>query len=279
MPEEIFAIDVGNTRLKAGRFAAPNECVQSAQAGVLPIAGPAIPEPIESLSGTIDDFESGALAELLSHSLTEKTRLAIASVSKPITDRLVQLTDSLNQSIETLVIPTESFPVKLLVDYPERLGADRAAAAVAAVALRKSNTPVVVIDVGTAITIDLVNAAGEFEGGAILPGPRLAATALAERTDALPCAEIHELDIAPDAVGQSTEPAILAGIFWGAVGSIREIIDRQRDRLTVAPQVFLTGGAAPSIAKLIGGPDYSVRHVEHLTLSGIVLAAKHLGGK
>ena len=137
MLEEIFAIDVGNTRLKAGRFAAPSGCLSSAQAGVLPIAAPVIPEPIESLSGSIEDFESGALAELLSQSITDKTHLAIASVSKPITDRLVQLADSLEQSIDTLVIPTKSFPIKLLVDYPERLGADRAAAAVAAVALRK----------------------------------------------------------------------------------------------------------------------------------------------
>ena len=73
----------------------------------------------------------------------------------------------------------------------------------------------IVIDVGTAITVDLVNAAGAFEGGAILPGPRLAATSLAERTDALPCADIHELDVAPDAVGRSTEPGNLGRNFLG----------------------------------------------------------------
>ncbi len=277
--EEIIAIDIGNTRLKAGRFLAPSKCVESAQTGTFPIAGPMLPEPIDTLSGSIEEFESGYFTDYVSQSETKSIQLVIASVSKPITERLIALAKSIDQTIDIKVIQSDEFPINLLVQSPERLGADRAAAAVAAVAIRKPNTPVIVVDVGTAITVDLINATGDFEGGSILPGPRLAATSLAERTDALPCAEIHELDAAPDAVGKSTEPAILAGIFWGAVGAIRELIDRQRDSLTEAPQVFLTGGAAPSIAKLIGGPDYTVRYVEHLTLAGIVLALKQLDGE
>lgn len=268
MSRELIAIDIGNSRVKLGRFSIPSECLSAAQHKLLPLAKPLLPEPTETLAGTIEELESGLATDWLAEVSSEDTEIVIASVSQAITERLQTL-----MPLGARVIPTTEFPIVLNVDYPERLGADRAAAAVAANKLRRPNTPAIVIDIGTAITIDLLSVDGAFEGGAILPGPRLSAAALAEQTAALPRYDISDLDVAPDAVGRSTEPAILAGLYWGAVGALREVIARQRDRLTMPPQVFLTGGAAPSVARLIGQPDYTVRHVDHLTLAGIAIAA------
>lgn len=267
----LLAIDVGNSRTKLGWFPAiGTDCVASAQAGTLPIATPRLPEPVQTLAGTIAELADGRLCDWLESLGISSGPVAIASVSRPSDAALAELLEGF--SIAQLT--SETAPIELRVDEPSQIGVDRVMAAVAANRLRHAEKPAIVIDIGTAITIDLVSAEGAMEGGAILPGPRLSARALAEQTDRLPEIQFGDLSESPDAVGRSTEPAIRAGIFWGAVGAIRELIARQRDRLTIAPQVFLTGGAAPSIARLIGGPDLTVRYLPHLTLSGIALTAE-----
>ncbi len=274
-PSGLLAIDVGNSRVKLGWFpGVESDCATAAQAGVLPIAAPSLPEPAETLAGTIEELRDGALVDWLP-TLGELTnsRVALASVSRPTDAVLAELLGDL----PITHLASETAPIELRVDEPAKIGVDRVMAAIAAARLRHPGKPCIVIDIGTAITIDLVAADGALEGGAILPGPGLAARALGEKTDRLPEIRFGDLDESPDAVGRSTEPAMRAGIFWGAVGAIRELIARQRDRLTTAPQVFLTGGAAPSIARLIGGPDLTVRYLPHLTLSGIAIAAEASG--
>lgn len=273
-PKNLIAVDVGNSRVKLGWFpAADTDCVAKASGGELPIAGPGLPEPDATLAGTVEELSDGRLADWLAETLSGvPARIAMASVSRPVAEAVAGLLDS--YPIDWLA--GEAAPIELRVEAPDKIGIDRVLAAVAANRLRQAGKPAIVVDVGTAITVDLVSADGALEGGAILPGPGLAARALGEKTHALPDIRFGDLDASPDAVGRSTEPAIRAGVFWGSVGAIRELIARQRDRLTVAPQVFLTGGAAPSIARLIGGPDLSVRYLPNLTLSGVALAA-HAG--
>lgn len=265
----LLAIDVGNSRVKFGLFAPPDGgCAVAAGEGLLPIAGPLLPEPADTLTGPLEELNAGPLRDWLS--AVRPAWVALASVSRPAEEAVLALLGS--RPVERLA--SEAAPIVLRVTEPTRIGVDRVMAAVAANRLRHEGRPAVVVDVGTAITVDLLAADGALEGGAILPGPTLAARALGEMTDLLPDIRFGDLDESPDAVGRSTEPAIRAGVFWGAVGAIRELIARQRDRLTVAPQVFLTGGAAPSIARLIGGPDLSVRCVPHLTLAGIALSSR-----
>ena len=267
-PENLIAVDIGNSRVKLGLFAAADPaCAESAASGMLPIAAPVLPEPVDVLAGSLEELVEGRLAEWLEG--VGDARVVVASVSRSAHAALAGAWAG--RDLRRLV--SETAPIALRVDEPERIGVDRVMAAVAANRLRRADKPAIVVDVGTAITIDLVSVDGGLEGGAILPGPGLAARALGEKTDALPDIRFGELDDAPDAVGRSTVPAIRAGLFWGAVGAIREVVARQRDRLTVPPQVFLTGGAAPSIARLIGGPDLTVRCVPHLVLSGIAIAA------
>ena len=104
--------------------------------------------------------------------------------------------------------------------------------------MRPPGRPAVVIDVGTAITVDLVSAEGAFLGGAILPGIAMSARALHEFTDLLPLVDMSELAAPPPALGDSTEAAMRSGLFWGAVGAVRQLIEQ-------------LAGDAPAA----GGPD------------------------
>jgi type III pantothenate kinase len=80
-----------------------------------------------------------------------------------------------------------------------------------------------------------------------------------------------ELAAPPPALGTSTVAAMRSGLFWGAVGSIRQLVAELTDGRPDQTDVFLTGGAGPAVAELLGP---SARHVPHLTLSGIAMAAR-----
>jgi len=118
--------------------------------------------------------------------------------------------------------------------HPETVGADRLAQASAAWA--RTRAACVVVSMGTAITIDAVNARGEFVGGLIAPGLRLMARALHEHTALLP-------EVAPgrmrSPLGRDTREAIRAGVSFAAEGLIRAALSRHRGR------VYGTGGDAP----------------------------------
>ncbi len=151
------------------------------------------------------------------------------------------------------------------------VGVDRLLDALAANALRGPGRPAVVVDVGTAITVDLLSAEGAFLGGAILPGIAMSARALHEFTDLLPLVDVSELAAPPPPLGEETVAAMRAGLFWGAVGAVRQLIDQLAG--DTRPQVILTGGAGPAVAELLGP---SAQLVPHLTLAGIALAARAL---
>src|SRR5690606_22459732 len=123
----------------------------------------------------------------------------------------------------------------------------------------------------------LVTSEGAFAGGAILPGLVTQARSLSQATEALPEVVLDAEGKSPAAVGQSTDEAIAAGLYWGGVGAVRELIARQSDRLVAPPQVFVTGSTSPEMARLLGSPDYAVRYVPNLVLSGIAVAAAQEG--
>ena len=112
------------------------------------------------------------------------------------------------------------------------VGIDRLLAAVAANRLRNPKRPAVIVDLGTAITVDLVDAEGVFRGGAILPGIAISARAMHDYTDLLPHIPMAELEEPPPALGRATVPAMRSGLYWGAVGAVRELIERlaEQDR-------------------------------------------------
>jgi type III pantothenate kinase len=154
--------------------------------------------------------------------------------------------------------------------------AARGQSAVAVNELRQPSRAAIVVHVGSAITVNAVSSEGAFLGGAILPGIGMSARALHEFTDLLPLSEMTELRDAPEPLGISTVTALRSGLFWGAVGAMRELTARLGARLS-RPQMFLTGGAAPSVAKfLVDASDECACYVPHLTLAGVALSARNL---
>ena len=123
--------------------------------------------------------------------------------------------------------------------------------------------------------MDLISADGVFLGGSILPGIAMSARAMHEFTDLLPLVEMAELAGPPPAVGASTIAAMKSGLFWGAIGAVRHLVERMSAEVNGEAEVFLTGGAGTNVARLLG---QSTRHVPQLTLAGIALTAKALNG-
>jgi type III pantothenate kinase len=272
--QSLIAIDIGNSRIKAGKFDWGGSCATAARPAELPIAPPPLVEPAEVFAFAPRSANGEAVAleplvEWIDEQSSSETHVVIGSVSPATTDRLRQ---ALGERARVRVLRGEDLPIANLTRYPERVGIDRLAAAVGANRLRRPGGPLIVVDYGTAITVDLVTSEGEFAGGAILPGLGTQARSLRQGTAALPEIVLDLEGKSPVAVGKDTEEAIAAGIYWGSVGAVRELIARQSDRLVIPPQVLVTGSTSPEMARLLGSPDLAVRYLPHLVLSGLALA-------
>jgi type III pantothenate kinase len=173
------------------------------------------------------------------------------------------------------VIAAANLQLNVRTTEPLRVGIDRLLGALAVNRLRSAASAAISVDMGTATTVDLIAADGAFEGGAILAGPWLSLSALHAGTASLPAIDMHD-SAPPAAVGKSTDKALAAGAFWGAVGGVNELIRRAADVAGGEPQIFLTGGAAPAFADLVRLGGARARHVPHLVLAGIRLAAEGL---
>lgn len=154
-------------------------------------------------------------------------------------------------------------PLQLLVKNPERVGTDRLLACYGARRISPVGGPLIVIDSGTAVTIDVLSANDEFLGGLIFPGIRTSLKALKQNTDALPELEFEEF---PNfVIGDSTATAIHAGVFHSQVGAIRHIVDRIQT--SMGPhQVILAGGG---MRELLSEFPPSWLFVHDLVLQGL----------
>ena len=152
------------------------------------------------------------------------------------------------------------------IDYPkpDSIGPDRLANALAA--RHRVGAPVVVVDFGTAVTFDVVNARGDYVGGIIAPGLAAMTDYLHEKTALLPRIRIRETRTV---IGRSTEEAMLVGAVHGYRGMVRELLQELRRALRhrVLP-VVATGGYARLIARQL--PDIGAV-VPGLTLEGLRL--------
>jgi type III pantothenate kinase len=165
-------------------------------------------------------------------------------------------------------------PYSVRVDLPDRVGIDRIMASVGAYQ-RAPKKSVIVIDAGTAITVDLTDVHGDFCGGAIAPGPGMQIDALARNTSQLPSVAL-DLSVPPNVLGKNTEAAIRAGVFWGTIGTIKELLQKMVLKASSlddeVPQIFITGGAG----KLVGQHLSEVTSwVPHLVLEGVFHTAAH----
>jgi type III pantothenate kinase len=173
-------------------------------------------------------------------------------------------------NVEPLVVNSKTDTgISIDIDAPERLGADRIVNAVAAADL--FTPPLLIIDMGTATTFDVVGDGGVYEGGAIAPGMNLSAGALFEKAALLPAVELKQ---PARVIGKNTQDAMRSGIVFGYVELVDGIINRIFTEKRRQMKVLATGGLARVIAE-------QSRHVDtvvpDLTLYGMKLIAQRHG--
>lgn len=253
----ILALDIGNTETVMGLFES-GELLDHWRIGTYP-------------ERTVDEL--GLLLRALIRESGFHTDLirvaAIGSVVPPLTGIFADACERHIGAKVAIIDANSPLPIKLDVDEPRSVGADRIANTLAASALFHRDT--IAVDLGTATTFDCITAEGVFVGGIIAPGVRTSADNLVRRTAKLP-----RVDLEPPAsvIGRNTEASLRSGIFYGAVDTIDGIVRRiiaawnRPDPLVVA-----TGGLAPVIAPHCA----TVHRIEpFLTLFGLDLAYRCL---
>jgi type III pantothenate kinase len=195
----------------------------------------------------------------------------VACVQRAAEDKLSAWVRQHRPADDYHVLTYRDLPLRVNVKSPALVGVDRLAAAVAANRLRSADRPAIVITAGTALTVNLVDSDGVFQGGVILPGFHLIARALAAGTDLLPAVDTSfHASPPPQVIGKSTEEAIRSGLFWGGVGAIRELVGRLNADLASSPQLFVTGGDANLLVKFLSADAV---FISDLVLQGIALAS------
>jgi type III pantothenate kinase len=260
----LLAVDVGNTNITIGLV----------RLGALVATRRAATRP----ASTADELELllDGLLRLDGLSLGDVEAIVAASVVPRQTENLERIAASRDRPL--LIAGAGTVPLAIRVDRPDEVGADRLVNALAAARLH--GTPAVVVDFGTATTLDCVAPDGAYVGGAIAPGLELGLEALALRTAKLPRIELR----APDrAIGRDTVSAMQSGTVFGYQALAAGLLDRVRRELAASSglqpsdvRAILTGGlsAAPWAATLPGidaiDPD--------LTLKGLAILHAEVSG-
>ncbi|QIK79760.1 type III pantothenate kinase [Sphingomonas piscis] len=163
-----------------------------------------------------------------------------------------------------------AWPLKLDVDEPQNVGADRALNAIAAHA--KHAGDLIVVDFGTATTFDVIDGQGAYKGGIIAPGLNLSLDALVSAAAKLPRIAI-EAPASDSVVGRTTQSQMLIGIYWGYVAMIEGLIARLRAEIGRPAKVIATGG----LATIFNQRTTLFDAVEpDLTIQGLILLHKQV---
>ena len=160
--------------------------------------------------------------------------------------------------------------MKIDIDRPSEVGADRLVNSVAA--MKKYGCPLVTVDLGTAITVDVISGDGAYIGGAIAPGLSVSMETLFSRTAKLPQIVLA----APGCViGRNTKSAIQSGIVYGYAGLVDSLVERIFLELGARTPVVATGGHA----EIIAGESTTITNIEPwLTLDGLLILYKRVSG-
>jgi type III pantothenate kinase len=251
----LLAIDVGNTNIVLGVFDGAT-LVQSWR--------------LQTLRERTAD-ELGLLVDgLFAHNRIDRGQIRgviLGSVVPPLTGTIRQMVERYFGLKALAIEPDVNTGMPILYKNPAEVGADRIVNAVAAYEkFGKSGgapRPMIVVDFGTATTLDAVSAKGEYLGGAICPGVQISADALFQRAARLPRIDVRK---PPTVIGQTTVGAMESGLFYGYVGMVEGLVRRMTDELGGSAICVATGGLADVIA-----PETTlIQHVDpDLTLDGL----------
>lgn len=229
----IFVLDVGNTNTVLGVFENKELKYQWR---------------IQTDRYKTEDEYAMLIKSLLDHdglAFADFEGIIISSVVPPIMFALERMSVKYFKK-KPMVIGDKSINSTLKMKYPNpsELGADRIVNAVGAI--EEYGSPLIIIDFGTATTYCYVNEKNEYVGGAIAPGINISLEALYSKAAKLPKIEITSPG---NVVGSSTVEAMQAGVYFGYVGQVDEVVNRIKKQAKTKPQVVATGGLASLIAK------------------------------
>ena len=224
-PPLLAAIDIGNTNITIGIFDEQN---------LLKVLR------LKSDSSISQEVFAGELMRFLQEEISPKAKIHSAAICSVVPNLTTIVEEACKEVIRIpyLVIgPELNTGLTILTDNPKATGTDRIVNAATAFLMVKC--AVIVIDMGTATTLDVVNSTGEFLGGAIVTGISLMRDALHEHTSQLPRIDIK---IPERAIGRNTIEAMQAGIVMGYMEMLQGLVMRMEEELKETPRVFLTGG-------------------------------------
>jgi type III pantothenate kinase len=245
----LLAIDVGNTNVVIGAYRGA-DLVRTWRAAT------AVERTEDELAVMID----GLLAreEL---GIDDIDAMVVGSVVPPLTLALTRFAERHLHGRCLIIGPGVKTGVRLRVDNPSEVGADRIANTLAA--HRRYGGPAIVVDFGTSTNFDVVSAEGDFLGGAFAPGIEIASESLFGRASRL-----FRVALTPprEAIGKNTADCLRSGIVFGYVGLVEGLIARIHSELGGRARVIATGGLATTIAPL----TRAIETVdEDLTLEGL----------
>ena len=228
----LLAIDVGNTQTQIGVFR-DDKLIHQWRAST-------------DQRRTADELALtlGHFLDLADLSFSRQiTGLVLASVVPRVTQELREMTERYFGFPPVVIEPGIKTGLAILTDNPREVGADRIANAVAACELFPGE-PAVVVDFGTAITVDAVSAKGEYLGGAIAPGIDTAAGALFQSTAQIARVQL----VAPTAaIGKTTVTSVQSGTVFGTAGLVDGLVQRVVAELGGSARIVATGGLAPTV--------------------------------
>lgn len=254
----LLAVDVGNSEITIGLFEGEKLRTQWRLTTVL--------------ERTPDEWAAMIAGYIINagHSTHEVRAAVEASVAPGVT---AMLSEGVRKALETSPVPISAateLPIKLDVDDPLSVGADRVVNSLAA--LEFYDRDCIVVDFGTATSFDCLTRDGRFIGGVIAPGVKTGSDQLVKKAAKLFATEL----VAPDhVIGRRTEDCIKSGILYSAADAVDGIVRRVKLEWPgeSEPYVVATGGFASVIVPLTN----EVQHVEpDLTLHGLAIAARHL---
>lgn len=245
----ILAIDIGNTNIVLGcieqetiRFEArmATDCIKTSDQYCAELKG------MLALFGVTPEQIGGCI---------------ISSVVPPVMNSVRTAIRKLTGLTPLIVGPGIKTGLNIRMEHPTEVGSDLIVAAVAA--LREYPAPLMIIDMGTATTISVIDASRTYIGGCICPGVRISADALTTRAALLPGINLDE---PKRAIGRNTIDCMRSGIMLGAAAMLDGLIDRMEEELGQQATVVATGGIAKFVIPLC---RRSVIYDRNLLLKGL----------
>ena len=247
-----LAIDVGNTRIKWALFDAARPGATLRAHGV-------------EFLDHIDRLAEGAW----SHLPAPTHMLGCLVAGDAVRRRVAEQMELWDVPARWVVPSQEEAGVVNGYDHPTRLGADRWVAMIGArhrILARGPARPLIVVMVGTAVTVEAIDAAGTFLGGLILPGHGIMLRALESGTAGLhvPTGEVREFPT-------NTSDALTSGGTYAIAGAVERMVQHVRKHCGAEPACFMTGGAGWKMAPVMNG---HFELVESLIMDGLLVIAR-----